>query len=345
MLLLASRFRFVRAGLNLIIMLLLDTITLRPYVFVFLILYVIGSSVHLGLKRTLLFGVAGYAVAWLSEFSSIHTGFPYGSYYYIEETRGREIWVLGVPLMDSLSYVFLVYASYSLSLMITAPVRIVKRFVYVLETKAHRSSLFTAFLGAVLFVYLDIIIDPVALKGDRWFLGLIYGYPRGGLYFGVPLSNFAGWFLTGFIMIFTLQRIDRLLDRGKAGEDAGQRYPWRYLIGPSLYLGVLVFNLSVTFFIGEYMMGWVGLFLVLLPAVLVYSIIRIKLYGKTNEDAGEEHIRDFPMSAIAPESYQPNRFPESKEYPAAKPQRAQGKHFRKAGTKDATKALRHEEKL
>lgn len=284
-------------------MLLVDTIMLRPYVFVFFLLYVIGCSVHLGFKRALLFGIAGYGIAWLSEFSSIHTGFPYGSYYYIEETRGREIWVLGVPLMDSLSYVFLAYASYSLSLMLIAPVRIWKKFVYLLETRAHRTSLFTTFLGAFLFVYLDIIIDPVALKGDRWFLGLIYGYPDGGTYFGVPLSNFAGWFLTGFIMIFILQRIDRWLDRDRPGKDARQPYPWRYLIGPSLYAGVLVFNLSVTFFIGEYLMGWVGLFIALLPAVLVYVIMKIKLSGKTGQEAWKEHVRDFPAGGLAEENY------------------------------------------
>ncbi|HXY61765.1 MAG TPA: carotenoid biosynthesis protein, partial [Nitrospirota bacterium] len=79
-------------------MLLLDTLLLRPYVFVFLAVYLAGCSLHLGLKRALLFGIAGYAIAWLSEFSSIHNGFPYGHYYYLNGTMGKEIWVLGVPL-------------------------------------------------------------------------------------------------------------------------------------------------------------------------------------------------------------------------------------------------------
>ncbi len=279
-------------------MLLLDTILLRPYVFIFLLLYMAGCSLHLGVRRMLLFGVAGYAIAWISEFSSIHTGFPYGLYYYIEATRGREMWVFGVPLMDSLSYVFLAYASYSLAVFIIAPIRLSTSALYVLETRKIRQSLFTALLGTFLFVYLDIIIDPVALHGHDWFLGQIYGYPTGGVYFGVPLSNFAGWFVTGFLMIFALQRIDRRLDPETSFEP-GQHFPWRYLIGPGLYFSVLVFNLFMTFFIGEYTMGWVGIFIVLLPAVLVATIVKIKLAPRDPREEWAAHLEDFPQASRA----------------------------------------------
>jgi uncharacterized membrane protein len=152
------------------------TVMLRPYVFVFLLIYIIGCSLQFGFKRALLFGFAGYLIAWLSELSSIHNGFPYGYYHYLENTKGKEIWVLSVPLMDSISYVFLAYASYSLALFIISPICRSKRTIYVLETIAIRNSFFARALGTILFVYLDIIIDPVALKGDRWFLGQIYGF-------------------------------------------------------------------------------------------------------------------------------------------------------------------------
>ncbi len=280
-------------------MLLLDTILLRPYVFVFFLVYLAGCTLHLGLKRALVFGIAGYALAWVSEYSSIHTGFPYGFYYYIEETRGREIWVLGVPLMDSASYVFLAYASYSLAIVLISPLRRSGRFLQVLETRKIRSSGLARVLAAVLFVYLDIIIDPVALQGERWFLGKLYGYPEEGMYFGVPLSNFAGWFLTGFAMIASLQAIDGFF--GSRGRDwHGRPSAWGSLIGPLLYAGVILFNLAVTFWIGEYTMAWTGVFLVLLPALLVFATVKTRLASGASDEAIAAHQNDFPEETVLP---------------------------------------------
>ncbi len=48
---------------------------------------------------------------------------------------------------------------------------------------------------------LDVVIDPLAVRGERWFLGHLFTYPEGGLYFGVPLSNFGGWLLVGWATV------------------------------------------------------------------------------------------------------------------------------------------------
>jgi len=276
--------------------LLFHTVLLRPYVFVFLLVYLLACSLHMGVKRAILFSMAGYLIAWLSEYSSIHNGIPYGYYYYLEHTKGHELWVLGVPFMDSLSYVFLAYAGYSVALIMISPLMLSGGRVYLLETKRIRNSLSARFLGALFFVYLDIIIDPVALQGHKWFLGQIYGYPEKGVYFGVPISNFIGWFLVGFLMIYVLQKIDRSLD--KYADYVGDKFPWRYLIGPALYLGILIFNLSITFAIGEYHLGWVGVFTVLLPAVLGYRILTVRRSSEEMREAMGLHLQDFPRSAV-----------------------------------------------
>ncbi len=273
----------------------LNTILLRPYVFIFLLIYLVGCSIHLGLKRALFFCIAGYAITWLSEYSSIHNGFPYGYYRYIEATKAKELWVFGVPFMDSLSYVFLTYASFSMAVMVLSPVRSSKGLFYVLETKKIRNSLAATALGALFMTYLDIIIDPVALRGDRWFLGKIHEYPGGGVYFGVPISNFIGWFVVGFVLVFILQRIDRYFSDEK--DVMGHAFQWRYLIGPALYFSVLAFNLSIVFFIGEYTMGWAGIFIVLCPTVLLYYFMKIKFSRRDNEDL-VAHLNDFPMAKI-----------------------------------------------
>lgn len=274
------------------------TLLLRPYVFLFLLVYLVGCSLHLGVKRAFLFCGAGYLIAWASEYSSIHNGIPYGYYYYLDSTKGRELWVLGVPFMDSLSYVFLAYASYCMALFVLSPAMLLGRTLYQLETRSVRNSFSARLLGALFFVYLDIVIDPVALKGDRWFLGQLYGYPGGGAYFGVPLSNFLGWFVVGFVLLYALQAIDRMLHRWGVRDYGGYRCPWRYHIGPALYAGVVLFNILVTFSIGEYTLGWVDVFIVLFPGVLLYSLMKMKLALTDTPAALRKHLDDFPEAAL-----------------------------------------------
>ena len=273
------------------------TIALRPYFAAFLLAYFFACSFHLGLKRAFLFAVAGYLIAWVSEYSSIHNGIPYGRYYYTGYTMGKELWVLGVPFMDSMSYVFLSYASYSLALFTLSPA-IHPGSIYLLENLKVRHSFSVRLVGALFCVCLDVIIDPVALKGDRWFLGAVYGYFERGVYFGIPLSNFAGWFVVAFILIYTLQLIDRILAARKVKDMVGRACTWRYLFGPALYLSIIVFNLSVTLAIGEYTLLRAGALIVVVPLLLFISLMRMRLHGIGLDQAIKAHIEDFPGAVV-----------------------------------------------
>jgi uncharacterized membrane protein len=278
--------------------LLLGTIVLRPYVFAFLTVYLVAAASHIGWRRTLLFLPVGYSVAWLSEFSSIHWGFPYGHYFYIPNTVDQELWVFGVPFMDSLSYVFLSYCSYSMALFVLSPVLFTKKRVIVLETRRLRRSPQTLILGAFLFVLLDIIIDPVALQGHRWFLGQIYGYREAGLYFGIPMSNFAGWLMVGLTMIGVLQLLDALPSLEPKKSSILARAPGTRLFGPLLYVCILLFNLAVTFWIGECLLGVVGCTVLFFPSLL---ILFFTLYKQANLSPKHiaEHCRDFPDAEVS----------------------------------------------
>jgi uncharacterized membrane protein len=242
--------------------LLWGTLLLRPYVFLFLGCYVLLATWQFGAGRTLAFLVAGYLVAWAAELSSIHTGFPYGLYIYIPATLDREIWVAGVPFMDSLSYVFLAYASHSLALLALAPGRWQGRRFF-LEDRGFLLSWRSAILGAVLMTTLDVVIDPLTLRGYRWFLGQIYGYPEPGFYFGIPLANFAGWLLVSGILIRLLQFLLARLPAGFFWDWGRRRFPGQALLGAGLYVGILVFILTMTLWIGEPALFLVGVFIYL----------------------------------------------------------------------------------
>lgn len=280
--------------------LLLGTVILRPYVFIFLFVYVAASTVQFGLRRTLLFTLTGYGLVFLSEYSSTRIGVPFGFYYYLDATRQQEIWISNVPLMDSLSFTFLAYASYATALFLAAPLWCTKRDIQVIDSKAIRRSPSVLILSMMLFVLLDIIIDPVALRGSRWFLGQIYGYYEDGVYFGVPLANFLGWGIVGAGLITLHRLIDGVFrQHPQKRPDWGVRWvPLRGLLGPLLYLGVYSFNVFMTFYIREFLLGLVDLFLII--PILTLAVIQSRRPSNRATPADVAiHLRDFPHSPLA----------------------------------------------
>jgi uncharacterized membrane protein len=229
--------------------LLLGTVALRPYVFVFLAIFLVAGARDLGWRRTLLFAGWVWPVAWLAEFSSTRTGIPFGLYHYTEDTRGHELFIANVPLMDSLSFTFLAYASFCLA-----------RLVW-----ARRAPSVTALtlLSGALMMLLDVVIDPLAVRGDRWFLGRIFYYPQGGPYFGVPLSNFLGWFVVGVAGVGGYLRLRRT-----PKTDALTRV-WP---GIALYYAVLGFNLAMTAWIREWSLLALGAALHTVLAFVLWAI-------------------------------------------------------------------------
>ena len=158
-------------------LLLWKTLLLRPYVFFFLAVALVAASRLLGWKRTCaLFGIT-WLTTFVCEYSSTRIGFPFGDYYYTGSTVGEELYLANVPFMDSLSFTFLLYPSYCLALWLLLPAEPASR-----ESGRRllaRESLSWPVIGltCLLFMLIDVVIDPVALRGDRWFLGQIYGYP------------------------------------------------------------------------------------------------------------------------------------------------------------------------
>ena len=269
------------------------TVVMRPYVFAFFGAFLAVCVPQIGWKRTLAFTVGGYAVAFGSEWLSINTGFPYGWYYYIDTTSNRELWIAGVPFFDSLSYVFLAYCSYATALFILSPLKAWRWNLATLETRRIRRSFSALLLGSFLQTWLDIVIDPVALQGHRWFLGQIYGYREQGVHFGVPLSNYAGWLVTSFCLIALFQLIDaRRLDETAAGL---ARIPFHSLMGPLLYLSVLIFNITMAMVIGERFMALCGVLMFVIPVLIVMLLAWQRVNRYTKEQMGD-HLRDYPWS-------------------------------------------------
>ncbi len=266
--------------------LLVSTVILRPYVFIFFACYLFLAITRLGLRRAVLFTVIAYLIAFASEWSSAvaGTGFPFGLYRYIEETRDRELWIAGVPFMDSLSFAFLSFISWEMGALCMGLTRFVRREARVVEDESARKSLAATLLASLFMTCLDIVIDPVALRGDRWFLGKLYFYPEGGSYFGVTIANFLGWFLVCFVILRVFIFVDRRVTRTSFAERKKTDRVATYG-AVALYFGVLGFNLTMTFWIGETSLGLIGLFLTTLLAVIVGTAVYSRSRGAVDRVA------------------------------------------------------------
>lgn len=259
-------------------LLLIKTILFRPYVFLFLGAFLFAAIQLLGWPRTWRFWLISWATAYICEFSSTRTGIPFGWYHYTGSTVGQELYISNIPFMDSISFSFLLYAAYCLALSFLLPfdgVAASSRLVSLRFDKGVRTGWPALVLTALFYAFIDMVIDPVALRGDRWFLGKIYYYPDPGTHFGVPIANYAGWAVVGLISLSLYFALDRRLPAIPIPSlpDITQRL----LLGVGLYYGVLVFNLAVSFWIGEDLLGMTSL-LVFTP---VTALLLARLFQST----------------------------------------------------------------
>lgn len=220
--------------------LLIGTFWLRPYVFAFLAAFAVIALAEVGLRRTLWWVVVGYVVAFACEWSSTRNGFPFGLYHYIDSTRDRELWVSNVPFFDSLSFVFLSFVSWATA-----------RRILGVSAQEEASGAVTPrtrvlLLAMLLMVAIDVICDPVSLRGDRWFLGKIYYYEHPGAFFGIPVSNYFGWAFVALVIIAAMMALERSgVLRGRPLA-ALPRHP---LLAPVFYASIVLFNVGLAFYV------------------------------------------------------------------------------------------------
>lgn len=207
--------------------------------------------------------IVGFFIAWISEYSSINNGFPYGEYHYVYENLKGEPLLLGVPFFDSLSYVFMTFAGYTMAERILNG----KRKIWII------------ILSAFLTMLLDVMVDPVATMGEKWFLGKIHYYANPGWYFGVPLSNFVGWFLVSLVIIafnvILWRAFPNLLGERRTTND--ERLNMLY---PLFYLSIALFITIMAFTIGEYLLALINLAIIL----VIGFICGNKLFGSQIKD-------------------------------------------------------------
>lgn len=141
----------------------------------FIIIYFLHSILYRNIKYTLKFFAISYIIALLIEEIGLHTGIPFGHYYYTS-ILGPALY--GVPYAIPFLWSSLLYFS-----MIAANNNYLK--------------------GALLMMFLDLSFDP------RFSMHL-WHWITPGIYFGVPVINFFGWFISSLIILYLIKYILKL---------------------------------------------------------------------------------------------------------------------------------------
>jgi uncharacterized membrane protein len=131
----------------------------------------------------LIFLVICLVVSNVLENTSILTGFPFGHYYYTSDL-GPKLFL--VPLIIGPAYFGTGYLAWVLSTVLVGDVR-------------PKSSAFTTFavpfIASFMMVAWDLGMDPTSSTIRHSWI-----WEQGGGYFGVPLTNYLGWFFTVYVI-------------------------------------------------------------------------------------------------------------------------------------------------
>jgi uncharacterized membrane protein len=150
----------------------------------------------------LTFLVMCLVVSNLLENTSILTGFPFGHYYY---TSGLGPKLFLVPLLIGPAYFGTGYLAWVLSTVLIGDVR-------------PKASVFTTFavpfIASFMMVAWDLGMDPTSST-----IRHLWIWEQGGGYFGVPLTNYLGWFFTVYVFFQFFALYLRLRKASREGEE------------------------------------------------------------------------------------------------------------------------------
>jgi len=190
----------------------------------------IHGTQRYGIKNMGIWFIITWIVSNGLEGLSIKTGFPFGHYYYTASSPE----ILGVPIMIMIIYFGLSYTSWTVAQAVTG---------HFSKKITGMYKLIIPLTTALVMTMWDLATDPQASTiGSAWI------WTNSGAYFGVPISNFAGWVLVVYIFmqIFTLFIANKNLDISKDNITSKKTY-WLEAIIVYLVMGLGIFLEGFTY--------------------------------------------------------------------------------------------------
>lgn len=165
------------------------------------------GSQRLGWKHTFLLLGSTFIVSLVFESIGVATGLVYGAYHYTDKLGFKFLGL--VPLLIPVAWFMMSYPSFIIA----------NRLVPAMEN-VWKWRLSVAALGAVIMTSWDLAMDPMMVAGGHW----IWEHP--GVYFGIPLQNYWGWWLTIFVTFLLFLSLGKLTPSQIETDDPGfERQP------------------------------------------------------------------------------------------------------------------------
>ena len=174
----------------------------------------IHGSLRYRARGIFAFAALCFVIGNLMENLSVLTGFPFGHYHFTGVMGPK---LFHVPVLLGLAYIGMGYLSWTLCLIVLG----------CQDNLRNSRVVTTPLVAAFIMVAWDLSMDPI------W-SNLVCGWiwHEGGAYFGVPVSNFLGWYLTVYLIY---QSFAIYLYRSPIGLPALPRGYWHMAV---LFYGV-----------------------------------------------------------------------------------------------------------
>lgn len=118
-------------------------------------------------------------LGWIAEFVGSRTGIPFGKYHYTAVLQPQ---LHRVPMAIPMAWLMMLPPSWAIA-----------------QTIAPEGSRLTvALIAGAAFMAWDIYLDPHLVRWDFW------RWDEPGIYLGIPLKNFFGWFLWAAIITYVI---------------------------------------------------------------------------------------------------------------------------------------------
>ncbi|HYW51367.1 MAG TPA: carotenoid biosynthesis protein [Gemmatimonadaceae bacterium] len=149
---------------------------------------------RLGLRTAIIVFIASFGISLGSELLGTSTGLPFGPYSYTNQLGYK---ILGlVPFNIPTSWFFMLYASLA----------ICGRLLPAKDDGVSRW--YWSFIAGLVLTAWDVSMDPAMVVSRHWlwYLPPLEGMPLwqniliGGHFYGMPLTNWLGWLLTGIVV-------------------------------------------------------------------------------------------------------------------------------------------------